>query len=430
MSEALKKWVGTIVLPDGLIDEGAIITADEEIVWVGPEPEAPEQWQQLDPQNQRAKSDDETVYLAPGLVDVHCHGGGGASFPDALTIDDVKQAAGEHLRNGTTTLVASLVTAPLDVLETRASLLADAVEMGIIEGIHFEGPFVSEARCGAQDPRYIIQATPEAMRRLVTAARGKAVSMTIAPEQISGTDPKADIWPDAEAQETLRIMLEGNILPSWGHTDASLPQTEVAFDAGFQEMENDLCGVRGGRATVTHLFNGMRPLHHREPGPIPVFLSHAKEGTLVLEMINDGTHLDPDLVADVVSIVGRDNAVFVTDAMAAAGMEDGSYVLGPQAVTVKDGVARLTEGGAIAGGTARLLDCVRTAYFNDPEYGQPLSISDAFYLGSTQGAKILGLEDRGMINVGKRADILVLDGDLQVRQVVRGGQIVAGEAGE
>ncbi len=406
MGDTRQKWSGVVVLPSEEIAEGTVITEGDRIIWVGASTEIP-----VELSDTPSEDLPDGAVIIPGLIDVHCHGGGGASFPDSTSLQDVKTAASEHLKNGTTTLVASLVTAPVDILEQRATLLAKAVGEGIIEGIHFEGPFLSEARCGAQDPRYLIPATPDVARRLVAAASGKAVSMTIAPERATGS----------EGREALEVLVGGDVLPSWGHTDSGIETAEAAVEAGLDLISDKASPTRGGRATVTHLFNGMRPLHHRDPGPISVFLAAAERGDVVVEMINDGTHLDPQLVRQVLDIVGRDNAVFVTDAMAAAGMPDGDYVLGPQAVRVEGGVARLAEGGAIAGGTARLVDCVRTAVLKSG-----ISLVDAVYLGTVQGAKILGLTDRGELAPGKRADLVVLDpGDLGVLRVVRGGELVA-----
>lgn len=406
MGDTAHKWAGVVVLPENEISNGVVITEGERIAWVGSQEAVPAEWAALPVEDLP-----EGAVIIPGLIDVHCHGGGGASFPDSTSLDDVEVAAGEHLKNGTTTLIASLVTAPVEILEERASLLAQATGKGIIEGIHFEGPFLSEARCGAQDPRYLIPATPEVAERLVAAAKGAAVSMTIAPERAIGD----------QGTEALRILVNGDILPSWGHTDSGVVTAEAAVKTGLELIADKSTETRGGRATVTHLFNGMRPLHHRDPGPISVFLAAAERGDVVVEMINDGTHLDPQLVRQVLDLVGRDNAVFVTDAMAAAGMPDGNYVLGPQAVRVENGVARLAEGDAIAGGTARLLDCVRTAVQKSG-----ISLVDAVYLGTLQGARILGLTDRGELAAGKRADMVVLNADdLSVFRVIRGGEAVA-----
>jgi len=171
--------------------------------------------------------------------------------------------------------------------------------------------------------------------------------------------------------------------------------------------------------TVTHLFNGMRPLTHRDPGPIPVFLAAAARGEAVVELIGDGTHVAPELVESIFSLVGADNIALVTDAMAAAGMPDGAYRLGSQDVTVADGVARLTHGGSIAGGTAHLLDVVRTTVAG----GVPLV--DVVRAAATTPAAVLGDDRVGALEAGRRADIVLTDDDLRVLSVRRAGVVVA-----
>ena len=234
--------------------------------------------------------------------------------------------------------------------------------------------------------------------------------MTIAPEACISDEGKA----------ALKALVAGRVLPSWGHTDCSIDQAKSAVVQGVQDLKSAGEIVRGGRATVTHLFNGMRPLHHRDPGPIPAFVSAAKDGEVILEMINDGTHLNPTLVAEILNTVGRDNAVFVTDAMAATGMGDGTYTLGSQRVRVENGRARLADGDAIAGGTAHLVDCVRIAATEGET-----SLVDAVYLASAQGASVLGLKDRGRLEPGLRADMLITDANLFPVKVVRAGEVVS-----
>lgn len=394
---------GNVVLSHRVLEGGAVVLEQGRISWIGERSALPDQYSDAE------ATDAEGGYITPGFVDVHCHGGGGASFPDATTVDEVRTAANEHLNHGTTTLIASLVTAAIPVLEERANLLADAVEEGIVAGIHYEGPFLSEARCGAQNPAYLVPATTADARRLVDAARGKAVSITLAPEHCL----------DDEGQRAVKTLVEGDILPSWGHSDCTVSQAAEAVDLGVDLIAAAGQRVRGGRASVTHLFNGMPPMHHRSPGPIPALLTAAQEGRLVAELICDGVHVDPLLVAEMVQLVGRDNVVFVTDAMAAAGMADGEYVLGPNEVTVSDGVARLTHGGNLAGGTSRLVDQVRIAVTQGG-----LSVEDAVHLASKQGAKFLGLEDRGELKVGLRADVVVMTEDFRTEKVFREGQLL------
>ncbi len=400
-----KAYVGEVILKDEVLSDGVVVTDGGTITWVGPLTDLPDELAGVEQIEFDADS-----YIMPGLVDVHCHGGGGASFPDATTLDDVRAAAGEHLKHGTTTMIASLVTAAIPVLEEKGALLADAVDEGIIAGFHYEGPFISKEKCGAQNPKYIVAATPDDARKLVEAGRGNAVTITIAPEQCLGD----------EGKEALGILIDGDILPSWGHTNATTNQTVDAIDMGIDLLKEAPEKVRGGRGTVTHLFNGMPPMHHRSPGPIPAFMRAAAKGELFAELINDGIHVDPLMVGQVVAGVGRENCVYVTDSMAAAGMPDGEYVLGPQEVRVKHGVARLLHGDALAGGTSHLLDQVRIGY---QIAGLPLV--DSVYLATRAGADVLGNKEIGRLEAGSKADLLITTKGFDVLAVIGGGKQVA-----
>lgn len=400
-----KVYVGSVILADEVLIPGAVVTDGDEIAWVGKFVDLPEEFADVE------KADiPPSAFVMPGLVDVHCHGGGGASFPDAKSLDDVRQAANEHLKFGTTTLIGSLVTAAIPVLEERAALLADAVGEGIIAGFHYEGPFISKEKCGAQDPEYIIPPTVKDAEKLVEAARGKAVTITVAPEK----------FLDDEGKKALQIFVDADILPSWGHTVATMSETVDAIDLGVELIKDAPEEVRGGRATVTHLYNGMPPMHHRTPGPIPAFMRASANGKVVSELINDGIHIDPLLVGQTVAGIGRENAVFVTDAMAAAGMADGEYVLGPQEVRVKRGVARLMHGDALAGGTSHLLDQVKIG-FDDAG----LSLVDSVYLATRAGADVLGNDKIGRLEPGAKADLLVTTENFNVISVIRDGKKVS-----
>ncbi len=396
---AAQYWRGTAVLPHELIEDAAVVFEGETILWVGRFSDLQEQFS-----GARDTTPSGTAFITPGFVDVHNHGGGGESFPDATTVDQVKVAADEHLLLGTTTLNASLVTAAQEVLVERARVLARAAEQGIIKGIHYEGPFLSEVRCGAQDPRYLADPTPKAVQELMDAAGGYAVAMTIAPERAMNPQGVA----------ALEVLTDAGAIPSWGHTDGGIRVTDEAIAEGVELLK-----PKGRRASVTHLFNGMRPLHHRDPGPISSYLKASAEGQVVSEMICDGVHLDPELVGNIIEMVGRENCVFVTDAMAAAGMADGEYVLGPQEVKVKSGVARLVRTGSLAGGTAHISDCVRVAVHDGG-----VKLVDAVFLGTLQGAQMFGWGDRGQLKQGLRADLCALDQNLSVLGVAREGKLV------
>lgn len=211
----------------------------------------------------------------------------------------------------------------------------------------------------------------------------------------------------------LAALVAAGALPSLGHTDAS---ADVAAEALARAA--DLLAGTGRRPTATHLFNGMRPLHHRDPGPVAACLAAAARGGLVVELVADGTHLAPATVRMVLDLVGPAAVALVTDATAATGMPDGDYRLGPTAVRVTDGVARVADGphaGAVAGGTDHLIDVVRSSV------AAGVRLVDAVRAASLTPAEVLGRRDVGALEVGRRADLVVTSADLVVQRVVRGG---------
>jgi N-acetylglucosamine-6-phosphate deacetylase len=308
-----------------------------------------------------------------------------------------------HYRHGTTTLLGSLVSALPGVLEQRVRVLAPLVESGELAGIHLEGPFLATAQCGAQDPNAITPGDPALLDRLIDVSGGRISSMTLAPET-------------ANYRELVRVMARHGVLPSLGHTDA----TASVAGAGIKE-------VGGGRLSATHLFNAMPALLHRSPGPVSACLAAAARGEMVLELVADGVHLADETVAMVFDLVGPGQIALITDAMAAAGMPDGRYPLGPQDVEVVHGIARLASQpggvrGAIAGGTARLIDVVRRVVRHA---GVPLAT--AVTAASATPARLLGLDHEvGDLAVGLRADVVLTDPELNPLDVMRGGRWLVG----
>jgi N-acetylglucosamine-6-phosphate deacetylase len=283
------------------------------------------------------------------------------------------------------------------VLSDRLAVLAPLVRAGELAGVHLEGPFLSPARCGAQDPEALIPGDPDVLRELLGAAGGTVVAVTLAPET-------------ARADELVAVLREHAALPSFGHTDAGAAETTAAIRA-----------AAGGPLSATHLFNGMPPLLSRAPGPVGACLAAAARGDLVLEVVGDGVHLAPETVAMLFDLVGPRGIALITDAMAAAGMRDGRYRLGSLPVEVSGGVARLARPdgpGAIAGGTARLVDVVRRTV----AAGVPLA--DAVLAATGTPATLLGLTDVGELAGGRRADVLVTDGDLNPTAVLWAGRWV------
>ncbi|MCN9243992.1 N-acetylglucosamine-6-phosphate deacetylase [Streptomyces sp. RY43-2] len=363
-----------VVLPTGIVPEGRVAVTGTRIA-------------------ERADEGAETVdvtghWLVPGFVDLHNHGGGGASF--AGTAEEALTVVRAHRLHGTTTVVASTVTDDLDVLARQAGLLAELAEQGDIAGIHFEGPFISPCRKGAHSESLLRDPDPAQVRKLIEAARGRAKMVTLATELPGGVD-------------SVRLLAEHGVIAAIGHTDATYEQTVAAIDAG---------------ATVaTHLFNAMPQLGHRAPGPVAALLEDER---VTVELINDGTHLHPASLQLAFHHAGAGRVAFITDAMDAAGSGDGRYLLGPLEVEVTEGVARLVEGGSIAGSTLTLDRAFRRAVTLDG-----LPVEDVVAALSVNPAKLLGVYDRvGSLEPGKDADLVLLDEEFGLKGVMRRGEWV------
>ena len=334
--------------------------------------------------------------VVPGFVDTHVHGGGGASFSGGAV--ETAAAVALHRRHGTTALVASLVSEAPDDLLRQIRGLADDVDSGLIAGIHLEGPWLAEKRCGAHDPALLRDPDPAELRSVFDAAQGTIRMVTLAPERTGALD-------------AVRAVVGAGAVAAVGHTEATYKQTRAAIDAG---------------ATVaTHLFNAMRPIHHREPGPVIALLEDPR---VTVEVIADGVHVDAALYRHVTRSAGDDRVSLVTDAMAAAGMADGAYRIGPLAVEVAGAVARLAGTDTIAGSTATLDQLFRFAVTGS---GLPrdAALLAAVRQSSINPARALGLPSPEL-TAGSRADLVVLDGDLMVSDVLVGGAWAGGSVSD
>ncbi|GAA3136699.1 N-acetylglucosamine-6-phosphate deacetylase [Streptosporangium carneum] len=325
-------------------------------------------------------------YVVPGFVDMHTHGGAGGSFPTGDP-DEASRVADLHARHGTTTIVASLVTASQNALSRATSALADLCDDGVLAGIHFEGPYISKARCGAHNPAFLREPSSQEFAELLKAGRGHVRMLTIAAELPGALD-------------TIREAVANGVIAALGHSDASYEQTIQGIDAGG--------------SVATHLYNAMPSLHHREPGPVAALLEDER---VTIELVNDGVHVHPAMLRLAYDVAGPGRTALITDAMAAAGMGDGVYGLGPMKVNVVDGVARLAGGDSIAGSTLTMDVAFRRAV---QQLG--LSLTEAAEVTSLTPARALGLADRlGSVSVGKQADLVVLTDGLEVSGVMRHG---------
>lgn len=324
--------------------------------------------------------------LIPGLVDIHVHGGGGASFADP---DDgvVRAGVAHHRRHGATTICASLMTAPLPDLEAQVPVLADLVEEGVLAGIHLEGPWLSPRRAGAHPPAELRAPDPAEVGGLLRLGRGSVRMVTLAPELEGGLD-------------AVRTVVGHDAVAALGHTDADYDTARAALDAGATH--------------ATHLGNGMRPLHHRDPG---VMLALLERDDVTLELINDGVHLHDAATAAVIRAAGADRVVLISDGIPASGLPPGgSYTLGGAKVLVADGAVRISPHGSLAGSTASLADNLRRAVLH-----LGVRLPDAVAMATSVPARALGLTDVGRLEAGALADLVGLDDDLRVTSVMLHG---------
>ncbi|MGY4721676.1 N-acetylglucosamine-6-phosphate deacetylase [Naumannella huperziae] len=311
-------------------------------------------------------------WLVPGFVDTHCHGAAGADFSDA---DGVATILEHHRDHGTTAMIGSLVSAPVADLATRLRSLPRDVP-GLI-GWHLEGPFLSVARCGAHDPEVLTDPDPASVRTLIEAGGGALRMITLAPE-LSGAMGAIDAFTAAGVQV------------AFGHSDADATTTREA--------------VRRGAVVATHLFNAMRPIHHRDPGPVPVLLT---ESDVTAELIADGHHLDDDVIKLAVDAAGPERIALITDAMAATGLADGAYPLGSMTAEVAGGLARIRNAdgslGSIAGSTLTM----DAAFERLVGLGYP--IPDVAVMAATTPARTHRVDNAGVLAPGQPADAVLVD---------------------
>ncbi|QEO15267.1 N-acetylglucosamine-6-phosphate deacetylase [Agromyces intestinalis] len=319
--------------------------------------------------------------LVPGFIDLHGHGGAGVAYDEGA--EAIERGLSMHAAHGTTRAVLSLVTAPVDRLVDQLAVVAEASRRDPrVLGAHLEGPFLDHEFRGAHDPALLRRADAAAVQRLLAASDGALRQVTIAPEHPGALD-------------AIDRFVEAGVRVAVGHTGADFDTALAAFQAGA--------------SILTHAFNGMRGIHHRAPGPV-VAAMHADHVTL--EIVNDGVHVHPDVVR--LAFRGAPGRVaLITDAMAAAGAADGRYDLGSLEVEVVDGVARLVEGGSIAGSTLTLDAALRRAVL---ECGIPLEEAVGA-LTVTPAAAIGRAHDLGRLDRGFAADAVLLGDDLAVEAV-------------
>lgn len=374
---------GRVVTPDG-VREADVVVRGQRIVAVDPPSARGEEAEVVDLAGR---------WVLPGFVDLHVHGGGGAQCNTAAA-DDVQRVARFHARNGTTSLLATTVAASVDDLlaalsAIRAAAAAPTADGAEVLGAHLEGPFLSPRWPGAMDARHFVAPDPTIADRLL--AGGGVRMLSLAPELQA-------------ALELVRSAAAAGVVVSMGHTGATYAEASAAVAAGAR--------------AATHVFNAMRPFHHREPGVLGAALDIDR---VTCEVICDGVHVDAAAVRLLVRAKGPERIALVTDAIEATGLPDGDYRLGARPISVVGGRATLPESETIAGSTLTMARALRNAV----ELGG-VAVDEAARMASTTPAELLGIADRkGLLAAGRDADVAILDPDLSLAGVLaRGAWIV------
>ena len=348
-------------------------------------------------------------YAIPGMIDLHFHGCGGDDVCDLSeqeedSVTAMWQRIAEYQASiGVTGMAPALMTLPAEGLIktlTHAATFAKSQQAGsaggaLLNGINMEGPFISHARCGAQDASFLLPCEEGLLQQFLDAAEGLVKIVGIAPEKTGA------LYLIRKVTNQVKISL--------AHTDADYETAKLALEAGA--------------CHITHLFNAMPPLHHRAPGVVGAALEAVAEGReLMAELICDGIHVHPAMIRAAFTLFGADHIVLISDSIRAAGMPDGEYLLGGQLVKVQGRRAELKKDGALAGSVTSLPDCVRIAV---REAGIPLK--QAIACATINPAKVLGIaKEQGSIEAGKRADLVLWNEELEQQMVICGGKIIEG----
>ncbi len=373
---------GDIVAEDGVLPQGALTIDDGKIVEISDRPSSP------------ADFDARGLLVLPGFIDLHIHGGGGADFMDG-TPDAVRQVCRTHARFGTTSLLATTMTASRAATDAAVSAVRQVVDDGQkfdearIVGIHLEGPYINVAKRGAQPEEFVRPPDVAEFMHWLERGGGLVKQITLAPE-IAG------------AEKLIKAAREANVNVSLGHTDATVADVETAIERGANQ--------------ATHTFNAMRGLHHREPGTVGAVLTRPE---LLAEAIADGVHLHPLVVQLILAAKGPNGAILITDAIEGAAMPDGEWTLGGQTVYVKNGTAAFAD-GTLAGSVLTM----NRAFRNAMTWAN-LTPAQASRFASANAARQLGLDgELGTLAPGKRADIAALNSQSgEVAWTVIGGKV-------
>ena len=375
-----------VVLPHAVHENSWLLVEEGHITAIGAANATPPAYQAA-----TRVLDGEGGYAVAGFIDIHVHGGASGDFMTAQE-EELHTITRFHMEHGTTTMLATTVTASRDelteVIDTVAEYQRKPMPYAQLIGVHLEGPFVNPQWKGAQNENFMVTPQLEWLNQWTQQYPGIVKMQTLAPE-LEGAIPY------------ITALKAHGIVAACGHTDAL-----------YEEIEH---AARHGLTHAVHTFNAMRALHHREPGTVGAVMLN---DNITAEVIADGQHVHPAAIKLLVKAKGADRVVLVTDAMAAAGMPDGEYLLGILPVIVEGGIARLKEGGSLAGST---LTMIKGFQYLIREVG--VSIAEASRMASLNPARAIGIDEQyGSLEVGKRADLLLLDKELAMKSVFINGE--------
>lgn len=329
-------------------------------------------------------------WVLPGLIDIHTHGACGVDTMDATT-EAINKISTFMAQNGVTSFLPTSMTMGISSIEKAFSNVLNVYEKGAnganIVGINMEGPYINPDRAGAQDPTCVRPGDVDEFRRLNALSNNLVKLVTVAPEVPGNLD-------------FIREIVKDGVTVSCGHCTAKYDSIMSAYESGANHM--------------THLYNAMTSLSHREPNAVGAAFTN---DTVYCELICDGIHIHKAAVLTAYRMKSADKLILISDSMMAAGLEDGEYSLGGLPVTVSDSVAR-TKDGNLAGSCAKLISCVKKAI----EFGIP--IEDAIKMASLTPARSIGIaHEKGSIEIGKDADIIITDKNLCIKSTIIGGKI-------
>lgn len=336
--------------------------------------------------------DGEGCYAVPGLIDIHFHGCKGYDFCDG-TIEAIEKIAEYEASVGVTGICPATMTLPAEELEQILSTASEYQKVSHggadLLGVNMEGPFISEEKKGAQDAKNIRRCDAALFRQFQSAAKGLVKYIGIAPEKEGALDFVEQVKDEVHV--------------SLAHTNADYESAKAAYDKGA--------------CHAVHLYNAMPPFSHRAPGVVGAV---ADSPHVMAELICDGVHIHPAVVRTTFKMLGEERIIFISDSMRATGMPDGRYTLGGLEVDVKGNRATLVSDGALAGSATNLMDCVRTAVKK-----MDIPLETAIACATENPAKSLGIFDQyGSISTGKKADLLLLDQDLNLKAVIKNGKVL------